>query len=104
MSWHSDPLHRSTGARSGAPTPWRGSTSHREGRSAELPIKRRTRVVGIFPNDAAIISLVGALLLEQQEEWQLEGRRVFSELSMAKLDSSNDPGQNQLTAALTAAA
>ena len=67
-------------------------------------IKRRTRVVGIFPNDAAIIRLVGALLLEQQEEWQLEGRRVFSELSMAKLDSSNDPGQDQLTVALTAAA
>ena len=67
-------------------------------------IKRRTRVVGIFPNDAAIIRLVGALLLEQQEEWQLEGRRVFSELSMAKLDSSNDPGQDQLTVALNAAA
>ena len=47
---------------------------------------------------------MGALLLEQQEEWQLEGRRVFSELSMAKLDSGNDPGQDQLTAALTAAA
>jgi transposase-like protein len=66
-------------------------------------IKRRTRVVGIFPNDAAIIRLVGALLLERQEEQQ-EGRRVFSALSMAKLDSSNDPGQIQLTAALTAAA
>jgi transposase-like protein len=67
-------------------------------------IKRRTRVVGIFPNDAAIIRLVGALLLEQQEEWQLEGRRVFSEQSMAKLDSSNDPGQDLQSAALAAAA
>ena len=67
-------------------------------------IKRRTRVVGIFPNDAAIIRLVGALLLEQQEEWQLEGRRVFSEQSMAKLDNNDDPGQDQLTASLAAAA
>jgi len=67
-------------------------------------IKRRTRVVGIFPNDAAIIRLVGALLLEQQEEWQLDGRRVFSELSMAKLDNSGDQLQDQPTAALTAAA
>jgi putative transposase len=67
-------------------------------------IKRRTRVVGIFPNDAAIIRLVGALLLEQQEEWQLDGRRVFSELSMAKLDSTSDQLQDQSTAALTAAA
>jgi hypothetical protein len=67
-------------------------------------IKRRTRVVGISPNHAAIIRLVGALLLEQQDEWQLEGCRVFSALSMAQLDSSNDPGQVQLIAALTAAA
>jgi hypothetical protein len=43
-------------------------------------------------------------LLEQQEEWQLEGRRVVFEPSMAKLDSSNDPGQDQLTAVLAAAA
>ena len=34
-------------------------------------IKRRTNVVGIFPNDAAIVRLVGSQLLEQQEEWQL---------------------------------
>ncbi len=45
-------------------------------------IKRRTRVVGIFPNDAAITRLVGAVLLEQDGHWQLEGRRMFSLDSM----------------------
>jgi transposase-like protein len=42
-------------------------------------------VVGIFPNDAAITRLVGSQLLEQQEEWQLERRRFFSEATMAKI-------------------
>jgi transposase-like protein len=54
-------------------------------RSAISPIKRRTRVVGIFPNDAAITRLVRAVLLEQGENWQLEGRRMFSLDSMAAI-------------------
>lgn len=67
-------------------------------------IKRRTRVDGIIPNGAAITPLVGALLLEQQEEWQLDGRSVFSELSMTKLDNTSDQVRDQPTAALGAAA
>ena len=48
-------------------------------------IKRRTNVVGISPKVASIVRLVGAQLLEQQEEWQLECRRFFSEATMAKI-------------------
>ena len=53
-------------------------------------IKRRTRVVGIFPNDPAITRLVGAVLLEQHEHWQLEGRRMFSTESMATIPELGD--------------
>ncbi len=48
-------------------------------------IKRRTRVVGMFPNDAAITRMVGAVLLEQDEHWQLEGRRMSSAESMTAI-------------------
>ena len=53
-------------------------------------IKRRTRVFGIFPNDAAIERLVGAVLLEQDEHWQLEGRRMFTAESMAAIPHVDD--------------
>ena len=52
-------------------------------------IKRRTEVVGIFPNEAAIIRLVGAILLEQNDEWAVQRARYMTLETIAPL--SDDP-------------
>jgi hypothetical protein len=55
-------------------------------------IKRRARVVGIFPDDAAVIRLVGAVLADKHDEWQsADNRRYLSEGSMALPTAILDP-------------
>ena len=54
-------------------------------------IKRRTDVVGVFPNPAALLRLAGAVLVEQHDEWEAGDRRYFSESSMLELKTINDP-------------
>ena len=51
-------------------------------------IKRRTRVVGIFPNDASVLRLITAVWVEQHDEWTASDRRYLSSESMALLKAT----------------
>ncbi|WP_196766140.1 transposase, partial [Mycobacterium avium] len=66
-------------------------------------IKRRTDVVGVFPNPAALLRLAGSVLVEAHDEWQVADKRYLSETSLALLDVSDQSAETIApTAALTA--
>ena len=75
------------------------STNSIERLNAE--IKRRTRVVGIFPNDASALRLITAVCVETHEEWLVAEKRYMSEGSMSLLATTASVSELEVTLATT---
>ena len=87
------------------PRVWRQIWSNNPQERLNREIRRRTDVVGIFPDRTSVIRLVGAVLAEQHDEW-IEGRRYFGldALNRARITVIPDTPKEEETNPLTAAA
>jgi transposase-like protein len=83
---------------------WRQLWSNNSLERLNKEIRRRTDVVGIFPDRAAIVRLVGALLAEQNDEWAVASRRYMSVESIAKALADPEPVEAADPSALPVAA